>query len=150
MSTLNGRNLNKNADAETAGNFQLQGEQYPLLPTLFAIVNAWVRSCSSAGDAESYFVNQKAVLAKCIPGFSTDPGYSQESFYRLLSAVRLKELLYYVTAYGADLRRLSLSILTTRLVSRLNCSPAAFCCRLSADSLPYCRGAQKIICRSGL
>lgn len=103
MSTLNGRNLNKNADAETAGNFQLQGEQYPLLPTLFAIVNAWVRSCCSAGDAESYFVNQKAVLAKCIPGFSTDPGYSQESFYRLLSAVRLKELLYYVTAYGADL-----------------------------------------------
>lgn len=65
--------------------------KYPLLPTLFGIIIAWVCGNNSCVAVADYWEDNRDFLKESIPGFP-DHNISHDTVNRLLSVIKMSEL----------------------------------------------------------
>lgn len=65
--------------------------KYPLLPTLFGIIIAWVCGNNSCVAVADYWEDNRDFLKECILGFP-DHNISHDTVNRLLSVIKMSEL----------------------------------------------------------
>ena len=72
--------------------------KYPLVPTLFAILLAWIAGATSAVKVESFWYEHFEKLKRHIPGFP-DEMISHDTVNRLLSLIMVDDLKGMMTLY---------------------------------------------------
>lgn len=79
--------------------------KYPLLPTLFAIILAWLCGSNSSVKTAIFIRNKRDVLAKLIPGFVEELDYSHDTIHRLIQIIKFDELQAFLYEFSAHVEQ---------------------------------------------